>query len=97
MSDTGTARETCSSPAARCRPEPLPTHPLLGADADNVGKLRLREIISYTTSIVSRGTLCWAAEDSCGQPWVVKEAWRDATLKPEAHNWQVAKEKGVLG
>ena len=58
-------------PGSTLPKEPHPTYLLLDKE-----KFRLRKVISYTASIVSRGTLCWAAEDSCGQACVVKEAWR---------------------
>src|SRR5437588_6012982 len=60
-------------------------------------RFRIVDEISYGAAIVSRGTLCWLAEDGQQTRCVVKDAWRSGFMDSEGQFYKQAKEQGVWG
>jgi len=61
-------------------------------------KFRLIKKLFHRAVIVSRGTLCWLAEDvNSGEECVIKDSWRASWRTSEGQLLQIAGDRGVLG
>ena len=61
-------------------------------------KFELIKKLFHRAVIVSRGTLCWLAEDvHSGEECVIKDSWRASWRTPEGQLLELAGDRGVLG
>lgn len=61
-------------------------------------KFRLIKTLFHRAVIVSRGTLCWLAQDVLsGEECVIKDSWRASWRTSEGRLLQLAGDRGVLG